>query len=149
LTQPHARSFFGDYWVVLAGAMVAVSHNAALFGFASYLLGVRSGYRRPGGWMAKLARSVTLETTLIAGVLLMLVGFAVLVAVAYSWLARNFGPAPRVLPAVLGTLLMTLGVQTIFGGFIFSIVSGHEARFLEGAAEVQAHMVKGEEATAL
>ncbi|HTX47911.1 MAG TPA: glycosyltransferase family 2 protein [Caulobacteraceae bacterium] len=150
LTEPHARSFFGDYWVVLAGAMVAASHNAGLFGFASYLLGVRNGYRRPGGWMAKLARSVTLETMLIGGGLLMLVGFAVLVAVAFSWLARNFGPAPRVLPAVLGTLLMTLGVQNIFGGFILSIVSGHEARFLEGAAEVQAHMVaKGEEATAL
>lgn len=149
LTQPHARAFFGDYWVVLGGAMVAASHNAALFGFASYLLGVRNGYRRPGGWMAKLARSVTLETMLVAGALLMLLGFAVLVAVALSWLARNFGPAPRVLPAVLGTLMMTLGVQTIFGGFIFSIVSGHEARFLEGAADAQAHRVaEGDEAPA-
>jgi hypothetical protein len=148
IAEPQARSFFGDYWVVLAGAMVALSHNASLFGFASYLLGVRNGYRRAGGWMAKLARSVTLETMLIAGVLLMLMGFVVLIAVAFSWLQRNFGPAPRVLPAVLGTLLMMLGVQNIFGGFILSIVSGHEARFLEGAAEVQTQHTEGDEAIA-
>ncbi|HUO11567.1 MAG TPA: glycosyltransferase family 2 protein [Caulobacteraceae bacterium] len=148
LVHPHERSFFGDYWVVLAGAMIAAAHNAGLFGFASYLLGVRSGYRRPGGWMAKLARSVTLETMLIAGGSLMLAGLVVLISVAFSWLARNFGPAPRVLPAVLGTLMMTLGAQNIFGGFILSIVSGHEARFLEPVADAETPVLSGDEARA-
>jgi len=137
IVEPHVRSFFGDYWVVLAAAMVAVSHNAALFGFASYLLGVRGGYRRAGGWMAKLASSVRLETMLASGVSLLLAGFIVLLSVALSWFERNFEPAQRVLPAVLGTLLMTLGAQNIFGGFILSIVSGHEARFLEPGAAAE------------
>jgi len=39
-----------------------------------------------------------------------------------------------VLPAVLGTLMMTLGVQNILGGFMLSIISGNEARFLDAAA---------------
>jgi len=131
LFAPHARTLFGDYWVVLAAAMIAVSHNAALLAFASHVLGVRSGYRRPKPWMARLSRWVTLESMIIAGVAAGLAGFAVLVGIALAWWARDFGPARLVLPAVIGTLLMTLGAQTIFGGFMLSIVSGHEARFLD------------------
>ncbi|HVN00082.1 MAG TPA: glycosyltransferase [Caulobacteraceae bacterium] len=130
---PYARTMFGDYWVVLAAAMVAVSHNAGLFSFASYLLGVRSGYRKTLPWMNRLSRSVTLETMIVAGVALGVAGFAVLVGIVLSWWARGFGPARLVLPAVLGTLMTTLGAQNILGGFLLSIVSGNEARFL-GAA---------------
>ena len=74
---------------------------------------------------------------LASGVSLLLAGFIVLLSVALSWFERNFEPAQRVLPAVLGTLLMTLGAQNIFGGFILSIVSGHEARFLEPGAAAE------------
>ena len=81
--------------------------------------------------MTRLARWVNLETMIVAGVAAAAIGFAVLVGIALSWWARNFGPAHIVLPAVAGTLLLTLGAQTILGGFLLSIVSGHEARFLE------------------
>jgi glycosyltransferase involved in cell wall biosynthesis len=131
--DPYARTMFGDYWVVLAAAMIAVSHNAGLFGFASYLLGVRNGYRWPTPWMVRLSRSVTLETMIAAGVALGLAGFAVLSGIVLSWWARGFGPADRVLPAVLGTLMMTLGAQNILGGFMLSIAGGNEARFLEAS----------------
>jgi glycosyltransferase involved in cell wall biosynthesis len=131
LFEPHARSAFGDYWVVLAAAMVSVSHNAGILGFATQILGVRNGYRPARPWMTRLARWVNLETMIVAGVAAAAIGFAVLVGIALSWWARNFGPAHIVLPAVAGTLLLTLGAQTILGGFLLSIVSGHEARFLE------------------
>ena len=128
--HPDQPGFFGDYWVVLAAAMIAVSHNAGVLGFAGHLLGVRSGYRRPNPWMDRFARSVTLETMIMAGVAAALVGLAVLIAVVLAWRARDFQRAPLVLPAVVGTLLMTLGVQNILGGFMLSIVGGNEAKFL-------------------
>ncbi|HXQ13453.1 MAG TPA: glycosyltransferase family 2 protein [Caulobacteraceae bacterium] len=132
--DPHARNMFGDYWVVLAAAMVAVSHNAGLLGSAGHLIGVRNGYRRPKAWIAGLSKWVTLETMIMAGLALGLIGFLVLVGIVFSWGARGFGRAPLVLPAVLGTLMMTLGVQNILGGFMLSIISGNEARFLDAAA---------------
>ena len=132
--HPGKPGFFGDYWVVLAAAMIAVSHNAGVLGFAGHLLGVRSGYRRPNPWMDRLARWVTLETMIMAGVAVALVGLAVLVAVVLAWRARDFQRAPLVLPAVVGTLLMTLGVQNILGGFMLSIVGGNEAKFLVNPA---------------
>jgi glycosyltransferase involved in cell wall biosynthesis len=128
--DPHARTMFGDYWVVLAAAMVAVSHNAGLLGSAGHLIGVRNGYRRPKPWIAGMSKWVTLETMIITGVALGVIGFLVLIGVVLSWWARGFGPARQVLPAVLGTLLITLGIQNILGGFMLSIISGNEAAFL-------------------
>ena len=45
---------------------------------------------------------------------------------------------PSVLPAVLGTLLITLGAQNALGGFLLAIVSGNEARFLESGSTPRA-----------
>jgi glycosyltransferase involved in cell wall biosynthesis len=137
LFDPLARTTFGDYWVVLAAAMVAVSHNAGLLGAAGHLIGVRNGYRRPKPWAARFSKWVTLETMIMAGVVLALTGFLVLVGIVLSWWARGFGPAGLVLPAVVGTLMMTVGVQNILGGFMLSIISGNEARFLDAAAPME------------
>ena len=132
--EPDKRAYFGDYWVVLAAAMVSAAHNAALLGFATQMLSIRNGYRPAGPWVARLGRWVNLETMIAAGAAAAGLGLAVLVGIALSWWARDFGPARIVLPAVWGTLLLTLGAQTILGGFLLSIVGGHEARFLETVA---------------
>jgi hypothetical protein len=53
--------------------------------------------------------------------------------VTLSWSARDFGPTYSILPAVTGTLLVTIGIQNVFGGFLLAIVGGNEARFLHEA----------------
>jgi glycosyltransferase involved in cell wall biosynthesis len=129
-SQPGVESFFGDYWVVLASAMVAVGHMAGILAMASHLYGFRAGYRRAQPWIQRLSRWVTLETMIIGGLTLAALGLANLLWVVFDWSAREFGRAPSVLPAVTGTLLITLGVQTILGGFLLSIITGNEAKFL-------------------
>jgi glycosyltransferase involved in cell wall biosynthesis len=128
--QPGVTSFFGNYWVVLAAAMVGVSHIAGILAVASHLHGVRAGYRRPKTWIVRLSRWITLETMILAGAGSILAGLAVLSVVVVSWSARNFGPAYSVLPVVIGALLTTLGAQNVLGGFLLAIVGGNEARFL-------------------
>jgi hypothetical protein len=59
-----------------------------------------------------------------------------LVAVAFAWSARGFGPADSVLPVVLGVLLVTLGAQNAMGGFLLAILGGNEAHFLYGREAV-------------
>ena len=129
-SQPDVESFFGDYWVVLASAMVALGHMAGILAMASHLYGLRAGYRRAQPWIQSLARWVTLETMITGGLTLAALGLANLLWVVADWSAREFGRAPSVLPAVTGTLLITLGAQTILGGFLLSIVNGNEAKFL-------------------
>ena len=135
LLRPGELSFFGNYWVVLAAAMIGVSHIAALLGAVSHVHGVKEGYRRPHRLVGPAARWITLETMLLLGAGLALAGVGVLIAVVVDWSARNFGPTYSVLPIVLGTLLITLGAQTVLGGFILAIIGGNDAKFLAGAMQ--------------
>jgi glycosyltransferase involved in cell wall biosynthesis len=131
--RPHDISFFGNYWVVLAAATIGVSHIAALLGAVSLVHGVKAGYRRAHHLIGSLAGLITLETMLLSGAGLALAGIAVLIAVVIDWSSRGFGPTYSVLPAVFGTLLITLGAQTVLGGFILAIIGGNDAKFLAGA----------------
>ncbi|MHB8528486.1 MAG: glycosyltransferase family 2 protein [Caulobacteraceae bacterium] len=132
LFRPSVPIFFGNHWVVLASAMVGVSHIAAILALASHLYGLRAGYRRPKPWVGALSRWITLETMIGAGLLAFFAGVAILIVVALNWTARHFGPEASVTPAVVGALFIILGAQNILGGFLLAIVGGNEAKFLAG-----------------
>jgi glycosyltransferase involved in cell wall biosynthesis len=139
LVAPHAKTIvFGNNWVVLGGAMVALGQLAVILGMASHLHQVRAGYRAPRAWVRWASPFVSLETMIIAGVGLGFLGFADLLGVLAAWWARDFGPAERVLPAVIGTLLLALGAQTILGGFLMAILEGAQAGFLNRASSASA-----------
>jgi glycosyltransferase involved in cell wall biosynthesis len=126
--------FFGDYWVILAAALVGLGHLAVLLGMASHLHQVRAGYRRPRRWVSWASPFVTLETMILTGAGLAVLGLADLVGVVLAWSARDFTRAESVLPAVLGALLITLGAQTVFGGFLMAILEGAQSGFLSRAS---------------
>ncbi len=126
--------FFGNYWVIAASALAGMSHLAFILSMTGHLHGIKAGYRRSGPGTALLGRLLTLETMLVSGLGLLVAGLATLAVVALSWSARDFGPTYSVLPAVIGTLLVTIGIQNMFGGFLLAIVGGNEARFLRGHA---------------
>jgi glycosyltransferase involved in cell wall biosynthesis len=130
LVDPAGVFFFGNYWVVLAAALVGIGHIAAILAGATHLQGLRAGYRRPWRRLMGLGRLVNLETMIVSGVALVAAGGAALLWVlAARWAgALNFGNS--VFPVVAGTLLMTLGAQNILGGFLLAILGGNEARFL-------------------
>jgi glycosyltransferase involved in cell wall biosynthesis len=130
-TQREAAFFFGNYWTVLAGAMVGGAHIAVILAIATHLYGVREGYRRSNAWIARLSRWITLESMVMAGAGLIAAGLVVLTLVLVQWHGRAFGPTFSVWPAVVGTLLLTLGAQNALGGFLLAIVGGNEARFFD------------------
>jgi hypothetical protein len=129
--DPAAPFFFGNYWVVLAGAMIGLGHIAGILAGASHLRGVRAGYRLEGAWMGRLSRWINLETMIVFGATLFVLGVAALFAVLAARLAGVLAYGDSVLPVVIGTVLMTLGAQTVLGGFLLAIVGGNEARFLQ------------------
>lgn len=126
-------SMFGNHWVILAGGLLAISHVAALLAAAGRLYGAREGYRVRSGKSQIMARWVTLETMLIAGVTCLLTGLGILGYLLNYWSTHEFAPIMNVLPAVLGTSLIVIGSQNVLGGFLLAIICGNDADFMKAA----------------
>lgn len=121
---------FGNYWAILAGSSLTLSHIGIVLALAGQLYGIRERYRRASALLESFARWLTLETMLLAGVGLIATGLATLVGVVIYWSAHSLEPIATVLPAVIGTCAIAIGTQNILGGFLLAIVSGNEAEFM-------------------
>jgi len=130
--------FLGNYWTILAAAALSVSHMAGIMAIAARIYGVKQGYRTPSGRWNSFRRALSLESMLVLGVALIGVGITLLSAVAVAWQSRDFAAAQSVVAPVFGTLLVTLGVQNFFGGFLLSIVGGNEATLMQSEVAEQA-----------
>lgn len=124
---------FGESWIVIGAMMVAVGHMAGLMAVASHLYGVREGYRLPKPWMQRLRGVLTLEGCVISGLALVATSAVALGGVAVYWGQEGFAALPSILPVTLGGLAGTIGLQTLFGGFLLAVLGGNEAEFLPSA----------------
>jgi glycosyltransferase involved in cell wall biosynthesis len=125
------NSHFGNYWVILAGSLLGLSHIGFLFAASTHLYGRRAGYRRKSGRLDAFANWITLETMLIAGVTLIAAGAALLAGVLGYWSQHHFPAIRSALPAAVGAALLVVGAQNALGGFLLAIINGHEAEFLK------------------
>ena len=132
----------GNQWIILAGAMIGLSHVAGLLAAATYLYGVREGYRRPAPRTAPMARWISLESMLASGVAAAGFGFAILLTLFGYWTRHGYTMIGTVLPAVAGTTLIVVGAQNILGGFLLAIINGHEADFLKDRPESAPRLAK-------
>src|SRR6476659_1540591 len=117
-----AVPFLGNYWTILAAAVLSLSHMAGILAGAARIYGVKQGYRTPSGRWNAIRRWLSLEAMLLSGVALIGGGVAILAAVALAWQSRDFSAAQSVIAPVFGTLLVTLGMQNFLGGFLLAIV---------------------------
>src|SRR5436309_2993343 len=76
--------------------------------------------------LTRLYRYVTLETGIVAGIVLVIAGLVLAVTAIGIWQTQGFGPivdVPRSLRVViLSSLAITLGVQTFFASFFLSVL---------------------------
>jgi glycosyltransferase involved in cell wall biosynthesis len=127
----HEPFFFGNYWDVLAGAFVSMGQIALILALATHLHGVRAGYRKAPPLFSELARWLNLESMILIGLLLAGLGVTDLTAVYVAWNREILTYADFIFPVVFGATLLSLGAQTILGGFLLAIIGGNEARFIQ------------------
>ncbi len=128
--------WFGDHWGVLAGAMVAIGHQTGLMGLAATLYGAREGYRVVTPFLRTIYWATRLENMLVLGGLLLLAGVTELGYVVWTWRAAGYGQLQMVREMVVASTLVVIGLQTVFGGFLLSVVGGNEAHVGATIADV-------------
>ena len=121
---------FGTGWTIVAGYLLTLGHFAAIMALATHFYGVRLGYRRLRPWLERASGLLTLENALMLGVGMMLASGIGLALVGIRWSAGGFAALPSVLPLSLAAALGAVGVQTALGGFLLSIIAGHDAAFV-------------------
>jgi hypothetical protein len=121
------RFWIGEHWATIGTAMVLCGHQSAMLGLAATLVGVRERYRKVTPWLARLFRASRLDRLLIGGALFCLLGLAVLLYVVMVWAGKDFGPLAMTREMLTGTTLVIVGVQTILGGFLLSVIAGNDA----------------------
>jgi hypothetical protein len=121
---------FGASWTIVAGFLLTVGHLAATMALAAHLYGVKRGYRSLRPALHKLAPLLTLEHALVLGFTLIMLSGGAFGFTGWRWAASGFDAPPSVLPVTLAAVAGTLGLQTILGGFLMAIMSGHDAQFV-------------------
>jgi hypothetical protein len=117
---------FGDHWMIFASALIIACYQMFLMGLVTTLYGIRAGYRKVETTTERLLGRIKLERMLILGVLLMVIGFALMGDVFIKWSTSGFGALDRLRAVTSATTLFLLGINSFFGGFLLAIVNGNE-----------------------
>ena len=119
------RFYFDVNTLTYAICLMLIGVHICVFAVSAKVFGTREGFLPPNPQFEKLFQYVTLETGLVAGVILLLVGFGTMLYSVEVWHQAGFGAlsASRSLRITLpAAASMMLGVEVIFASFFLSLL---------------------------
>ena len=120
-----ARFTFDVDTLTYALGLVLIGAHITVFAVSAKVFGTQEGFLPPNPAFERLFKFITLETGLLFGCLLLLVGAGILVYAVFLWHAAGFGnlSATRMLRLTLpSAALFMLGVEAIFASFFLSLL---------------------------
>ena len=120
------RVLFGhrwDYHPLLFGAIsLIVGYQLVLFDTFAKIFAAGAGLARPGRWIRRVEELFSLERGLILGGVVFLLGLGLEAKIVFDWVRGGFGEMFAVRGVVIGMAAMVLGLQTVFGSFLVSLM---------------------------
>lgn len=120
------REMFGhtwDYHPLLFGAIaLIVGYQLVLFDTFAKIFAEGAGLAPPGRWVQSVRSLFSLERGLIVGGLVFLAGFGLEAKIVLDWVRVGFGEMMAVRGVVIGMTAMVVGLQTVFGSFLVSLM---------------------------
>ena len=111
--------------LLLAGFCCLIGYQLVVFAVFTKVFAMREGFHPPNAAYAAMFRYVRLETGLVLGLLMAVLGIGGLILAVLSWRVLGFGvldPRTTMREVIPAAVLLTLGVQTIFASFFLSIL---------------------------
>jgi len=123
--RPLGHVNLGVDTLAYAAAAILLGFQLVFFGVAAKVFAITEGLLPDDESFSKWFQYITLETGLIAGVVLVLAGIGIAVSSVVSWSHAGYGPLPpvemmrRTLPAML---CLMLGTEICFASFFLSLL---------------------------
>jgi glycosyltransferase involved in cell wall biosynthesis len=111
--------------LLLAGFCCLIGYQLVVFAVFTKVFAMEQGYHPPNPSYRALFRYIKLETGLLAGALMLVIGLVALAAAVISWGTGGFGhldPRLTMREVIPAATLLALGTQTVFASFFLSIL---------------------------
>jgi hypothetical protein len=111
--------------LLLAGFCCLIGYQLVVFAVFTKVFAMREGFHPANAAYTAMFRYVRLETGLVFGALMTLLGIGGLIVAVLSWQVVGFGaldPRTTMREVIPAAVLLTLGVQTVFASFFLSIL---------------------------
>ncbi len=115
----------GIHTLIYCAGMVSVGFQLVTFSVLARIFATQEGLAPPSRRLEKMFRYVTLESSLLAGGLLVLAGLVGTLLSMLVWREQGFGalqPGQITKCVILSVVALMLGVQVIFNGFFLSLL---------------------------
>lgn len=134
----------GIHFLALSSLFALLGANVVGFGLLARLIIARRTQTGTDSSFARLLRHFSLERGLILGVLLAGSGLTIDMWILADWISRDFGDMSRTVHiAFVASTAFLLGVNTIFGVFLFNMVKDEGGREDSGCAPCLRPSTKG------
>jgi hypothetical protein len=123
--QKIGRVTFDVHTLLYGAMMVLMGYQTVLFALFTKIFAISEGLLPPDARLERLFQTIRLETGLLAGAGLTLLGVAGSVYAVWGWGQADFGPlrpAETLRTIIPALLALVLGIQTIFSSFFLSVL---------------------------
>jgi hypothetical protein len=116
---------FDVHTLLVGGLLIVCGYQAVVFAFLTKIFATTTGLLPADPRLERLYDTFNLERGIVAGAASTIAGVLLISVAVLQWIARDLGSldyARTMRWVIPGTILVTLGVQTVLSSFFFSIL---------------------------
>jgi hypothetical protein len=111
--------------LLVSGIVCIIGYQLIVFALFTKVFTVTEGFQPMPGYLEGLLRHFRLEHGIVVAAVMILSGAGILAAALWKWREADFGelnPRETMRWMIPGSVILALGVQTLFSSFFFSIL---------------------------
>jgi len=113
---------FDTHFVVLGGLMTLLGYQIINLGIYAKAISQSKRFLTKDKTINYMQKAFTLEKGIILGLVVFFAGFAINFYILITWIGSDLGSLHLEKPAMLGFVLIIIGIQTVFSSFILSML---------------------------